>query len=310
VVTNIDREHLDHYADLSDIQDSFHRFLKRVPFYGLSIVCGDDPNVQSVIRRLTKRTLTYGFSRDNQVVADDLRLEGMRCHFQVHHLDEEPVEISLNLPGRHSVLNALAAYAVARELDVSAETIREAMKNFGGVGRRFEIRSEVEGVLHVDDYGHHPTEVTAVLETARSVWNRRLVTLFQPHRYSRTQALAEEFGKALAKTDVLLLAEIYPAGERPLPGVDASLILAAIRAHPGAPKVYSVRDAAEAVRCSRDLLQPGDVLLTLGAGDVYRWGDRIMSERARSSAGRISGDEVGSPVEGEQVRPKERGIRG
>jgi UDP-N-acetylmuramate--alanine ligase len=151
----------------------------------------------------------------------------------------------------------------------------------------------VGDVLHVDDYGHHPTEVAAVLATARSVWSRRLVTLFQPHRFSRTQALHEEFGAALSGTDVLLLAEIYPAGERPLPQVSSSLILAAVRRHAQAPEVIAVRDAEDAVRVARGLLAPGDVLLTLGAGDVYRWGDQIMSARARDLAevGRGSGSE-------------------
>ena len=284
VVTNIDLEHLDEYSGLPDIQEAFLHFLRRVPFYGVSIVCGDDPNVREVIRRFPKRSLAYGFAEENQVVAVDATHEGLRTRFTVRYLEEDPVEIELNLPGRHNILNALAAYAVAREVGISTETIREAMKSFGGVGRRFEIRSEVSGVLHVDDYGHHPTEVAAVLATVRSVWDRRLVTLFQPHRYSRTQALHEQFGSALANTDMLLLSEIYPAGERPLPGVASSLILAAVRMQPKPPEVVAVRDAEEAVRVACDLLRPGDLLLTLGAGNVYRWGDSIMRERARVAA--------------------------
>lgn len=281
VVTNIDLEHLDFYSGLPDIQAAFLRFIRRVPFYGVSIVCGDDPNVREVLKRVSKRTLTYGFEPDNNIVASDPRLEGLSAHFTVRYLDEEPVDIELDLPGRHNVLNATAAYAVAREVGVSVDTIQEAMKNFGGVGRRFEIRSEVGGILHVDDYGHHPTEVAAVLATARSAWDRRLVTLFQPHRFSRTEALHQEFGKALANTDVLLLADIYPAGERPLPGVSSSLILAAVRADSDPPEIVQVGDLPDAVRESRKLLRSGDILLTLGAGDVYRWGDRIMNERAR-----------------------------
>lgn len=282
VVTNIDLEHLDHYSGLPDIQEAFSRFLRRVPFYGVAIVCGDDPNVQEVIRRVPKRCFTYGFSSQNHIVASGVRFEGMGSRFTIRYLDEPPREIEVNLPGRHNVLNATASYAVARELQVQIDTIIEAMRTFAGVGRRFEIRSEADGVIHVDDYGHHPTEVDAVLATARAVWpDRRLVTLFQPHRYSRTRALHREFGQVLTQTDVLLLAEVYPAGERPLPGVSSSIILAAIRGQSNAPETHLVADADEASRLGREVLRRGDVLLTLGAGDVYRWGDRIMNDRAR-----------------------------
>jgi UDP-N-acetylmuramate--alanine ligase len=282
VVTNIDLEHLDHYQGLPDIQEAFLRFLRKVPFYGLSIVCGDDPNVREVLLRLAKRTLTYGFGPGNHLRASEPRLEGMRSHFRVEGPEGSTLDLTLNLPGRHNVLNALAAVAVAQEIGVPAEAIQEGMRTFGGVGRRFEVRSEVGDVVHVDDYGHHPTEVAAVLATARSVYPRRLVTLFQPHRFSRTKALHRQFGEALANTDVLLLAEVYPAGERPLPGVSSSLILAAVRARTGSPEVIAVRDADEAARVAQEVLRPGDVLLTLGAGDVVKWGERIMKERERS----------------------------
>lgn len=282
VVTNIDREHLDHYRGLPDIQEAFHRFLLKVPFYGLAIVCGDDPNVREVARRLKKRLLTYGFGEENNVVARDAWFEGFRSTFRISYLNEEPRPVTLNLPGKHNILNALAAYSVARELGVEDSTVREALGTFAGVGRRFEVRSESGGVLHVDDYGHHPTEISAVLATARACWTRRLVTLFQPHRFSRTKALAQEFGDALVDTDVLLLADIYPAGERALPGVSSSLILAAIRAHEQVPDVHLVGDADGACRAAAGILRSGDILLTLGAGDVVRWGDRIMSERHRT----------------------------
>lgn len=208
----------------------------------------------------------------------------MRTRFRIRYLDEDPVPIDLSLPGRHNVLNAMAAYSVAREIGVQVETIREALATFGGVGRRLEIRTDSGGVTHVDDYGHHPTEIAAVLATVRSVWPaRRLVTLFQPHRYSRTRALHHEFGEALTNTDVLLLGEIYAAGERLLPGVSASLILAAVRAHATYPELHLVENVDEAASVARCVIRPGDVLLTLGAGDVWRWGDRIMEERSRAS---------------------------
>lgn len=285
VVTNIDLEHLDHYRGLPDIQEAFLQFLRKVPFYGAAIVCGDDANVREVIHRISKRCVTYGFGAENHVVAEGVRFDGMRSRFRIRYLDEDPVEVELSLPGRHNVLNALAAYSVAREIGVQIDTILEALATFGGVGRRLEVRSESGGVTHVDDYGHHPTEIAAVLATVRAVWpSRRLVTLFQPHRYSRTRALQREFGEALTNTDVLLLGQIYAAGERSLPGVSASLILAAVRAQTVVPEMILVEDAEDAIRIARSLIQPGDVLLTLGAGDVWRWGDRIMDERARLSA--------------------------
>ncbi len=284
VVTNIDLEHLDYYKGLPDIQEAFHQFLRKVPFYGAAIVCGDDANVREVIRRIPKRCITYGFGPENLVVADEVEFDGMRSRFRVRYQEEAPHPIELSLPGRHNVLNSLAAYAVAREIGVRIDTIREALATFGGVGRRLEIRSEVGGVTHVDDYGHHPTEVAAVLATARAVWpTRRLVTLFQPHRYSRTRALHREFGDALANTDLLLLGEIYAAGERSLPGVSASLILAAVRAHATCPEAHLVADIDEAAGVAKGVIRPGDVLLTLGAGDIWRWGDRIMGERSRAS---------------------------
>ena len=255
-----------------------------MPFFGVAIVCGDDPNVREVLRHYRRRALTYGFDARNQIVASTPSFDGLRTRFEVRYLDEPVQAVELNLPGRHNVQNALAAYAVGREVGVRIDTIREALATFGGVGRRFEIRSEADGVLHVDDYGHHPTEIAAVLATARQVWKRRLVTLFQPHRYTRTRALQAEFGRVLRDTDLLLLAEIYPAGERALPGVSSSLILAAIRAHADPPEILQVANADEAARVAADLLQNGDVLLTLGAGDVHRWGDRIMAERARRAS--------------------------
>jgi UDP-N-acetylmuramate--alanine ligase len=303
VVTNIDLEHLDHYKGLPDIQEAFLRFLRKVPFYGVAIVCGDDSNVQEVIRRVQKRCLTYGFSPENQIVASDPECEGMTSRFWIRYLDEPAHPVEVNLPGRHNVLNATAAYAVAREVGVRIDTITEALKTFGGVGRRFEIRSETGGVTHVDDYGHHPTEIGAVLKTVRSVWpDRRLVVLFQPHRYSRTRALHQEFGTVLCQADVLLLAELYAAGERPLPGVSSSLILAAVRSQSRSPEIHLVADADEATRVARTVLKTGDILLTLGAGDVYRWGDRIMSDRVRDAVeapramDRMSSDRTSLPM--------------
>jgi UDP-N-acetylmuramate--alanine ligase len=280
VVTNIDREHLDHYRDLPDVQLAFLKFMRQVPFYGLAAVCGDDPNVRSVLPRMRKRVLTYGFGPDNHLRAVDLHAEGLQQEFGVEWQGVRLGRARLNLAGRHNVLNALAAFAVGMELGVGAWECLRALEDFEGVGRRFELHEERDGVLLIDDYGHHPTEIAAVLSTARSVYkDRRLVVVFQPHRFTRTQALAREFAGALRASDVLVLADIYPAGEKPIPGISSDLILDALRLV-SSREVLRVHGREDAPAAIASLLQSGDVLLTLGAGDVSRWGEPILRERA------------------------------
>lgn len=276
VVTNIDREHLDHYGDLPEIQQAFLKFMRRIPFYGLAVVCGDDPNVHGLLRRVRKRILTYGFGPDCHLRAVDLSASGLHQEFTVEWQGVRLGRARLGLPGRHNVLNALAAFGVGLELGVGAAVCLEALSDFEGVGRRFEIHGETGGVLLVDDYGHHPTEMAAVLATARSVYDRRLVVLFQPHRYSRTASLAREFAEVLKDADVLILADIYPAGERPITGVSADLISDGIRVLTGREPIR-VHGGADAPGVIAPLLHPGDVLLTLGAGDVSQWGPSILA---------------------------------
>jgi UDP-N-acetylmuramate--alanine ligase len=283
IVTNIDREHLDRYRGLVDIRRAFLEFMRRVPFYGITIVCGDDPNVRAVLPHLRKRVLTYGFGEDNQLRAYDVASEGFAQRFVVEWNGALFGEARVNLPGRHNVLNALAAIGVGIELGIPKQTCLEALGSFSGVGRRFEVH-ETAGVTWVDDYGHHPTELAATLSTARKVFDRRLVVLFQPHRFTRTQALAREFAEVLADVDVLFLADIYPGGERPIPGVRSDLILDQIRSL-REREVFRVHDENDAVEQVSTQLLPGDVLLTLGAGSVSRWGSAIMGryEAAHSS---------------------------
>lgn len=274
VVTNIDREHLDHYRGLADIRRAFGKFLRRVPFYGLGIVCGDDPNVRSLLPKMRKRVLTYGFGQANALRASEIHSEGLEQTFQVS-LNGRPLGTArLGVPGRHNVLNALAAIGVGLELGVSEEECLRSLEGFQGVARRFEMRGETNGVLLVDDYGHHPTELAAVLATARGL-GRRLVVVFQPHRYTRTQALAREFGEVLKEADVLILADIYGAGEKPIPGVSSDVIADSVRVLTERP-VVRVRDGEEAAVQAAEWLTPGDLLLTLGAGDVSKWGPKIL----------------------------------
>ncbi len=288
VITNIDREHLDRYRGLDSVCRAFAKFMRRVPFYGLAIVCGDDPNVRSILPKMRKRVLTYGFSESNRLYADNVHIEGLEQVFTVYRDGERLGETSVSLPGRHNVLNALAAIAVGLELDLDPALCLQSLRGFEGVGRRFEIHPERSGVVPIDDYGHHPTEIAAVLSAVRSVYSdRRLVVLFQPHRYSRTQGLAREFAEVLAKVDVLALSDIYPGGESPISGVSTDLIVDPLRTL-RETEVLRVADETEAVaKLSREL-QPGDVFVTLGAGSVSRWGEPILAryEQSRAEANR------------------------
>lgn len=293
VVTNVDREHLDRYRGLVDVKRAFAKFMRRVPFYGLAVVCGDDPNVRSLLPQMRKRVLTYGFGESNDLRALDLSPDGLEQTFRVERAGESLGTARLALPGRHNILNALAAVGVGMELGVEGGRALRCLEGFHGVGRRFEIRGERSGVLLVDDYGHHPTELAAVLSTARHVYaGRRLVVFFQPHRYSRTRALAREFAEVLAKVDVLALADIYPGGEKPIPGVDVGLIAGGMHALHDGP-VHRVGSGEAAIDRVAALLEPGDVLLTLGAGSISRWGPEILARyEGRGASPRPSGAPV------------------
>jgi UDP-N-acetylmuramate--alanine ligase len=224
---------------------------------------------------MRKRVLTYGFGPDNNLRASEVRAEGTGQRFAVEYQGARLGTAFLGLPGRHNVLNSLAALAVGLELGVDASACLTALAEFENVGRRFEVHHETGGVLLIDDYGHHPTELAAVLATAREVYDRRQVVVFQPHRFSRTKALAREFAEVLKDAEVLVLAEIYPAGERPIPGVTSQLIVDALRLLSDR-EVVQVRGREDAPETVARLLRPGDLLLTLGAGDVSRWGEEIL----------------------------------
>ncbi|MBU2489159.1 MAG: UDP-N-acetylmuramate--L-alanine ligase, partial [Proteobacteria bacterium] len=276
VVTNIDLEHLDHYKDLADIQSAFSRFVDRVPFYGLSILCLDSPAVAEVIPSVRKRYVTYGLAAQADVRGADVTMEGFKAGFTVIRRGETLGRVLLNLPGRHNVRNALAAVAVGLELGVSFEHIRAALVNLEGVHRRMEIKGERDGVTVVDDYGHHPTEIAATLAAIRECYpGNRLYVVFEPHRYSRTAALFEEFSRSFYQADRVLILPVYPAGEAPIPGVDALSLAEAIRSrgHKGAAHA---KDEDEALARVKRELSPGTVFLTLGAGNVFRLGERFL----------------------------------
>ncbi len=271
VVTNVDEDHLDHYKTRQGIDDAFVQFMNNVPFYGLNIVCGDDPGVRALLARVKRPVLTYGFAEDNVLRAVPLEC-GVRNNFEVWRNGVKLGQVSLPQPGRHNMLNALAAIGAAMEVDISFEKCAEGLNGFGGVGRRFEFKGEKGGVTVVDDYGHHPAEIAATLATARQVFpGRRIVAAFQPHRFSRTQAHFGEFCKVFDNVDQLLLTEIYAASEKPIPGVSGQSLAQGIRQVSTTPVEYyqTLNDLAAALP---NVLRDGDVLLTLGAGSITRLG--------------------------------------
>lgn len=274
VVTNIDADHLSAYGgDFSRLRETFIEFLHHLPFYGLAVLCTDDPQVRKILPRVGRPVLTYGTGEDCDLQATEIVQQGMQTHFQMRLPgDGESLEITLNLPGRHSVLNALAAIAVSHELEVPVEAIRRGLERFQGIGRRFHNYGELpipDGkVTLIDDYGHHPRELTAVLDAIRGGWpERRLVLAFQPHRYTRTQDLFDDFAQVLAEADVLLLTDVYPAGERPIPGADGRSLSRAIRMRGKVNPVF-VERAADLPKVLLPLLEDGDILLLMGAGDI------------------------------------------
>ncbi|MBI1798757.1 MAG: UDP-N-acetylmuramate--L-alanine ligase [Candidatus Eisenbacteria bacterium] len=282
VVTNIDREHLDHYPDLDAIRQAFTYFANRVPFYGVTVLCADDAHVREILPRVTKRHLLYGTRPECGVRATDIHLLPHGSRFLVHAQGRVQGGIELHVPGHHNVLNALAAVAVGLEVEVGFRLIAEALAGFRGVGRRFETRGEVRGVRVIDDYGHHPTEIAATLAAARGLGGRLLV-IFQPHRYSRTAALEREFGVALAAADHAWVLDIYAAGEAPIEGVSARALVENA-AREGSTRLEYAPNAALAVEAAAREAVPGDVVMTLGAGDISKLGDYLLDALRRGAA--------------------------
>jgi len=282
VITNVEADHLDTYRDLSDIHDAFVAFANRVPFFGAVVACADDPGVRQILPRIKRRVVTYGESPDARLSARSVRLEAASTTFDVWDADQGRLgSVSLRLPGRHNVLNALAAIAAGRELLIPFETTTRALAAFTGVVRRFESKGERDGALVVDDYAHHPTEIRATLAAARQVYpDRRLVALFQPHLFSRTRDFTDEFGRALAAADVTIVMDVYPSREKPIPGVTGEIVAEAAR-RAGGKLVSYVQEKKRVVEHLERTLVPGDLLLTLGAGDVVKFGEEYLKRGRR-----------------------------
>jgi UDP-N-acetylmuramate--alanine ligase len=276
VVTNIDREHLDHYGDIDGIRDAFTDFINKIPFYGLAILCLDNEEIQTIIPRLKKRHQTYGMNSQADLRAREITKDGLETSFEVVEQDQSLGRILVGMPGTHNALNALAAIAVARELDVPMECIHKGLRDLGGVERRFQVKGELQNVLVLDDYGHHPTEILATLETVRDCWpDRRVIVVFQPHRYSRTRSLFDRFVLSFNDADVLLVAPVYGAGEQPMDGANAEDLCKGIREH-GHKEVFFGKDQKDILKSLSDMAQAGDIILTLGAGDIYRVGEAFL----------------------------------
>jgi len=280
VVTNIDLEHLDYYRDIDEIKEVFLQFINKIPFYGAVVLCLDDDNVASLLPRIKKRVITYGLTTQADISGRQLRSEGLTTTFEVCRGSEVLGEIMINSPGRHNVLNSLAAVVVGLELEIPFAKIIAALATFTGVQRRLQIKGEARGITVIDDYGHHPTEIKATLAAIRSAWpSRRLLVMFQPHRYTRTQGLFKEFCTAFHDADILILTDIYPASESPIEGVTAENLMIGIKEH-GQRQVYLTVGVDDLAGLVQPMLEEGDIVLTLGAGDILRAGEQILSALA------------------------------
>jgi len=283
VVTNIDREHMDFFKNMDALKHAFISFINKVPFYGLSMLCVENELLREILPKIHRRYLTYGFSADADVMATNVTKGFMSVSFDVKHQGREIGRFLVPMPGMHSVLNSLASIAVARELKVDVDGIREALKGFRGIQRRFEFKGEISGIKFFDDYGHHPAEIRVTLNAAReSVMSSetregrgRVFVLFQPHRYTRTADLLQEFGSSFADADVLYLTDIYAAGERPIEGVTSEAVLRAVK-NEGHPNAVCIPDKNELIERIAEELRPGDLFFTVGAGDVWKMGEELL----------------------------------
>ncbi len=278
VVTNIDREHMDYYHDMEDVRRCFTDFVNKVPFYGAAILCLDDPHVQAVIPKVERRRITYGLSAQADISAHEIQFDqSFGSSFTVLSGVDVLGKVRLRVPGKHNVYNSLAAIAVGLELDVPFDTIAHALSEFSGADRRFQFKGEEKGVTVIDDYGHHPTEIKATLSAARiGAPNRRIVVLFQPHRYTRTNDLMDEFASAFNNADVLFVTDIYAASETPIDGINAEVLTGRIKSygHKNAEYVGALEGAPEIMR---EHVREGDLVITLGAGSVHRAGDQLLT---------------------------------
>ena len=276
VITNVDLEHLDYYRNIDEIREAFLKFANIVPFYGATVLCFDDKNVQIILPRIKRRAITYGLAGGADYRACNIVYSGRGSRFSVCHREEPLGDVFLNISGLFNIYNAMAAIAVAGELDMTFPAIREGLQRFQGVHRRLELKGEINGITVLDDYGHHPTEIRATLTAVRQAWGGRIIVAFQPHRYTRTKALFEDFLDAFSEADILLVTDIYPAGEEAISGVNASALCEGIRRR-GHIDATHIAGFDAMVSHLMEIAGPTDVIITLGAGSVYKIGEAFLA---------------------------------
>ncbi len=276
IVTNIEDDHLNYYGSIDSMKAAFSMFLNKIPEQGIAVICLDDPYVSEIIGSLEVPLVTYGFNGKADYTLRDISLNGQGSGGAVYFHEEYIGRLELSVPGKHNLSNALAVVALCRWLGLDFEGISKALRSFGGVGRRFELIGEAKGVKIIDDYAHHPTEIAATLKAARQVHKQRLIAVFQPHRYTRTALLKERFGKVFGDADLVLISDIYGAGEKKLPGVTAGLIIEAVEKNMGKQVIYCPA-LADVVNYLLDIVRPGDLVMTLGAGDIYNAGIELAN---------------------------------
>jgi len=278
VITNIEAEHLDIYDNLDDVKQAFMEFANKVPFYGAVVLCLDDDNVRSIIPQIERRIITYGLTPQAEIRATNIQTDNFYSSFTVLQESEELGEIRLKAPGEHNVKNALAAVAVGLELDIDFKYIKSGLERFEGVFRRFQLKADKDGIIVIDDYAHHPTEVQATLKAARNGWkNRRIVAVFQPHLYSRTRDLYKDFGSSFFDAEVCVITDVYPSREKPIEGVSGKLIADSAREY-GHRQVHYVADKQELPAKLKEIVKTGDVVITMGAGDIYKYGEAFVDK--------------------------------
>jgi UDP-N-acetylmuramate--alanine ligase len=283
VITNIDREHLDYYPGIAEIKDAFLKFANIVPFYGCTVVCSDNEHVREIAPQIKRRIITYGIEQTADYCAREIKFLGNRTVYTLSYKGEELGVIELNVPGLFNVYNSLAAIAVGRELELDLATIQEGLTGFSGVQRRLETKGKVGSITVVDDYGHHPTEVRETLAAARLVWKGRRIVVFQPHRFTRTKALFDEFTRVFNDADILILNDIYPASEEPIDGVNSAVLVLAIK-KAGHLHVEYIAKPEETIEYLLQIVRPDDAVFTLGAGSVYKIGEAFLKKLAAREA--------------------------
>jgi UDP-N-acetylmuramate--alanine ligase len=271
IVTNIDDDHLDFHRNMENLKNVFINFINKVPFYGFSVLCIDDPNIRSILSSINKKYITYGLKRRGDVEVRDLSLGDFNSSFYVKYKNKNVDKFILNIPGIHNVLNSLAVIGASLELGISTDKIKNGLKKFTGVHRRFEKIGEVNGILIIDDYGHHPTEIAATLKSARNLGFKRTIAVFQPHRYTRTKLLHKKFGKSFKGIDIVVVTDIYPAGEKPLPNVSSKLIVDSIKNYN--KRVIYIKNKEDIPSYLISICKKGDLVIILGAGDIRKVGE-------------------------------------